>query len=188
MEVTKIHPPVSPFLQVKLDQKFIDYLWKIIDNAKANNINNKGKLIGNISRSLLLEDLDSFFCEKVCYPLVKYYREINPFGDDPIPQNTLLGPQTKLILNSFWVNYQFKTEFNPYHDHTGVYSFAIWLKIPYDWEEQRKLPQYVDMSDENIKAGCFEFEYIDYLAGVKNLSYRLSPESEGVMLFFPNKL
>ena len=85
-------------------------------------------------------------------------------------------------------HYQYKTEFNPYHDHSGVYSFAIWLKIPYDWEDQKKLPQYIEIKDKNIKAGCFEFEYIDTIGDVRNCSYQLSPKNEGTMLFFPARL
>ena len=188
MEVTTIQPPVSPFLQVKLDQEIIDYLWKIIDIAKNNNINNKSNLIGNISRSFLLKDLDSFFCKNVCLPLVKHYREINPSGYDPIQKNTIMGSEAKIILNSFWVNYQFKTEFNPYHDHTGVYSFAIWMKIPYDWKDQKSLPQFSDIKEINVKAGNFEFEYLDSLGTIKSLSYNLSPSFEGTMVFFPAKM
>ena len=131
MEVKKIDPPVTPFLQVKLDKEVVDFLWKIIEIAKTKNINLKNQLIGNISQSLVIDDQDNFFYKSVCAPLVKYYRENNFKGVDPVAQNSLLGPKTKLILNSFWVNYQFKNEFNPYHDHAGVYSFAIWLKIPY---------------------------------------------------------
>ena len=44
------------------------------------------------------------------------------------------------------------------------------------------------MNDRDIKAGCFEFEYTDSLGEVQNLSYRLSSEYEGAMLFFPAKL
>tara|TARA_Y100001968_G_scaffold220130_1_gene202941 strand:- start:385 stop:1038 length:654 start_codon:yes stop_codon:yes gene_type:complete len=185
MEVKKIHPPVSPFLQVRLDKEVVNYLWSIIDIAETNNNNHKSKLVGNISQSLLLDDLDLFFYKSVCIPLVKAYREINPFGSDPVAQNALLGPKSELILNKFWVNYQYKTEFNPYHDHTGVYSFAIWMKIPYTWSEQKKLPQFTDMKEEDIKAGNFEFEYIDTLGGVTNYSYKLSKEFEDFMVFFP---
>ena len=86
------------------------------------------------------------------------------------------------------MNYQYKTEFNPYHDHSGVYSFAIWMKIPYSWDQQNKLPQFTDIKEENRKAGNFEFEYIDTLGGVRTFGYKLSPEDEGTMLFFPAKL
>ena len=190
MEIKKIYPPVTGFLQVKLDQEIIDYLWKIIDIAKTKNNNYKNSLAGNISQSFMLEELDSFFYKSVCIPLVKYYRENNPLGvvGDPVIQNTILGPETQLLLNSFWVNYQFENEFNPYHDHSGVYSFAIWLKIPYSWDKQKLLPQFSDMREQDIKVGNFEFEYINTLGDVNNAVYRLSPKSEGTMLFFPARL
>ena len=90
-----------------------------------------------------------------------------------------------MILNQFWVNYQYKTEFNPYHDHSGVYSFAIWMRIPYDWDNQKKLSQFNDIQESQRNPGNFEFEYIDTIGDIKNYSYRLSPEYEGTMLFFP---
>ena len=135
----------------------VDYLWKIIDIAKTNNLNNKSKLAGNITQSLLLDDIDSFFYKSVCIPLVKHYRKNNPLRDDPVAKNAMLGLEVNLVLNSIWVNYKCKTEFNPYHEHSGVYSFAIWLKIPYDLEVHKKLPQYSEINDQNIKAVCFEF-------------------------------
>ncbi len=188
MEVKKIYPPVSPFLQVKLDIEVIDYLWSVIETANTNNKNYKNNLAGNISQSILLDDLDSFFFKSVCIPLVNYYRINNPIGKDPVAKNTITGPGTKLILNDFWVNYQYKTEFNPFHDHYGVYSFAIWMRIPYSWEEQKKLSQFRNMNDSNIRAGCFEFEYNDSLGFIRNYKYKLSPDYDGFMVFFPAKL
>tara|TARA_Y100001968_G_C19305286_1_gene691311 strand:+ start:229 stop:873 length:645 start_codon:yes stop_codon:yes gene_type:complete len=188
MEVKKIHPPNIPFLQVKLDQLIIDHLWSIIDIAKSKNINFNKKLAGNISESLLLEDKDSFFYKSVCLPLVKYYRENYYTNSDPVSQNTLFGRNPQFSLNQFWVNYQYQTEFNPYHDHSGVYSFAIWMKIPYDWEEQIKLPQFSNMKERNIKVGKFEFEYTDVLGSIKQLNFALSQKYEGYMVFFPAQL
>ena len=188
MEVTKISPPVSGFLKVKLDQETIDYLWKIINISKTNNQNHKNRLAGNISQSFLLDDIDSIFYKSVCIPLIKYYRKENFLGVDPVSPNALLGPKSQLVLDKFWVNYQYKNEFNPFHDHTGVYSFAIWLKIPYDWEYQHKLPQFLDIKEGQRKAGNFEFEYLDSLGSIINYAFKLSPKLEGTMLFFPAKL
>ncbi len=145
-------------------------------------------MVGNISQSLLLDDQDSFFYKSVCIPLVNYYRGNNPMGGDPVAQNAIMGSKTKLLLNQFWVNYQYKKEFNPFHDHSGVYSFAIWMRIPYSWEEQKKLPQFHDIDEGNIKVGAFHFEYNDSLGGINNYEYRLTPKYEGLMLFFPAKL
>ena len=63
MEVTVISPKVSNFLMVKLDKNILDYLWRIIDIAEKNKQSLKNELAGNISKSLLLEDLDSFFID-----------------------------------------------------------------------------------------------------------------------------
>tara|TARA_Y100001968_G_C19393210_1_gene736780 strand:+ start:979 stop:1620 length:642 start_codon:yes stop_codon:yes gene_type:complete len=188
MQVLSITPPVTSFLQVKLDQITIDYLWKIIELAKVKNIDHKNKLVGNISKSILLEDIDYYFFNTVCCPLVKHYRETDVNRRDPYEENTLLQSSSKLFLKDIWVNYQYKTEFNPYHDHSGVYSFAIWLKIPYHWRDQQQLNQFNNIHDSNKKAGDFEFEYIDSLGGIRNYIFHLSSELEGVMLFFPAKL
>ena len=190
MEVRVISPKVSNFLQVKLDKNIVDYLWEIVSNAKNKNKSFKDHLAGNISQSLLLQDMDSFFYKSVCVPLVKCYRENNPLkkGADPVAINTITGSKTKLLLNQFWVNYQYKTEFNPLHDHIGVYSFVIWMKIPYTWTEQIKLPQFKDIKKNEIKAGNFEFEYTNSLGDVLTNSFKLSPKFEGNMVFFPASL
>ena len=190
MEVKVILPTTSNFLQVRLDKKVIDYLWGAIEIAKKNNKSFKDKLAGNISNSLLLEDLDSFFYKSVCVPLVKCYRENNKQnkGADPVAVNTITGSKTKLLLNQFWVNFQYKTEFNPIHDHTGVYSFVIWMKIPYSWDKLIKLPQFKDIQDRNVKAGSFEFVYSDIFGDIVTSSYKLSPKYEGVMIFFPARM
>ena len=59
MEVEVITPPVTNFLKVKLDQVTIDYLWKIIEIGKSNNSEHRYYLAGNISQSILIEDIDS---------------------------------------------------------------------------------------------------------------------------------
>ena len=190
MEVTVKSPRVSNFLQVKLDKNIVDYLWRIIDIAKKNEQSHKKELVGNISKSFLLEDLDSFFYKSVCIPLVNCYRENNPVskGYDPDMSNPFDGTKAKLLLKSLWVNYQYKNEFNPLHQHKGVYSFVIWMKIPYSWDEQIKLPQFRDMNKKDIKAGNFAFAYTDTLGDVITSTYNLTPEYEGYMLFFPARL
>ena len=190
MEVTVKSPRVSNFLQIKLDKNIVDYLWRIIDIAKKNEQSHKKELVGNISKSFLLEDLDSFFYKSVCIPLVNCYRENNPVskGYDPDMSNPFDGTKAKLLLKSLWVNYQYKNEFNPLHQHKGVYSFVIWMKIPYSWDEQIKLPQFRDMNKKDIKAGNFAFAYTDTLGDVITSTYNLTPEYEGYMLFFPARL
>jgi hypothetical protein len=39
------------------------------------------------------------------------------------------GQPLELGLGGLWVNYQQRGEFNPVHQHDGVFSFVIWLQI-----------------------------------------------------------
>ena len=61
MEVKKIIPDVTNFLEVSLDEEIIDYLWKIVENNKEKEIDIKNTLVGNISKSFSLTDLNCFF-------------------------------------------------------------------------------------------------------------------------------
>ena len=73
-------------------------------------------------------------------------------GSDPVRNFVQTNPATTpLLLTEFWVNYQYQTDFNPFHFHGGVYSFAIWMKIPTEWEDQCKLPQFQDIKKERIE-------------------------------------
>ena len=187
MEVEKIVFPSPCFLLVKLDKDVIEYLWKIIDTSKLKSNEFKKNLAGNITQSYKLIDENDYFYKKVLIPLINNYRNNNN-GDDPVKHPTKIKSETPLLLKQFWVNYQYETEFNPYHDHTGAYSFAIWLKIPYDCKEQKKLPQFLEVREGYQKAGKFEFEYTDTLGIIRNLSFSLSQDYEGSMVFFPARL
>ena len=47
--------------------------------------------------------------------------------------------EVPMALQTWWVNYQKKHEFNPPHTHSGYLSFVIFVKIPYDLEDEDKV-------------------------------------------------
>ena len=102
--------------------------------------------------------------------------------------NRLKPTMVSLSLESFWANYQYKHEFNPIHDHGGAFSFVIWMKIPYDCDEQKKI-KFLNGTDEQQKVpGTFYFEFINMFGEITQTVYTMSPQMEGTMLFFPAKL
>ncbi len=171
-------PQTLGWLECRLDKKDIDFLWERI---KEGGKNHKHSLAGNISRSFTIEDKDEYFYKEVLTPCIQGY--FIQAGTVPVRQYT----QYPLVLEltDFWCNYQYKHEFNPYHHHGGVYSFAIWMKVPYDWKDQSKLEHLKDIKEHDKKAGIFEFEYTDSLGGICHYGYRLDPTMEGSMVFFP---
>ena len=48
----------------------------------------------------------------------------------------ILDVDMPLKLASLWVNYQKKYEFNPSHTHSGIFSFIIFVSIPYDLNKE----------------------------------------------------
>ena len=145
-----------PIYQTKLPQDIMDRLWGYVDKAKENY--NKD-LAGNIDTSLLLEDEDGYFMNHVVGPIADLY--INHIHSVTWVQNNHTYRSKSLTLNKFWVNFQKKHEFNPIHNHSGVVSFVIWMKIPTHYEEQHALP--ISANSNAPSASDFQFTYSDML-------------------------
>ena len=64
-------------------------------------------------------------------------------GSDPVRNFVQTDPMNNSIT-SYRVlgKLSISNRFFPFHFHGGVYSFAIWMKIPTEWEDQCKLPQF----------------------------------------------
>ena len=171
------------WLEIDLSEPEMKRLRGYIETAKKNPIGMNDTLVGNISKSLLLEDKDNWFFETVLDPLIWNYLECYP---EYVKDINFLAEDASYCLNSFWVNFQKEHEFNPPHNHTGVWSFVIWVKIPTDWREQHALP--ISANSNTPKASDFEFQYITMLGNIGKHTYPLDKKSEGFMLLFPAKM
>jgi hypothetical protein len=174
-----IHPHNYGWLEKKLSTQEMDYLWKCVDNKKESH---KHLLAGNIHESNTLIDENDWFYENTLLPLIHQYGDVmgNVGGSVPVNQ---YHPYS---LQQMWVNYQKQNEFNPLHDHGGVYSFVVWMKIPTRHFEQNKNP--IALRSNHPKISTFEFRYTDTLGKISEFVYEMNPEMEGTMLFFPSKL
>ena len=178
----KVSPKYFPnkgWLEYKLSQKDLNYLNKSIENKTKQM---KQALAGNISKSYTLEDKDNWFFKNVLVLCIEKY--IEAFTDAVVP--TVLTKNCAYNLNRFWVNFQKKYEFNPIHNHTGVFSFVIWMKIPSSYKEECKLP-FIKHSNSQM-ANTFQLLFSDSLGHMSTFNYPLEPSNEGTMLFFPSGL
>jgi len=178
-------PPSLGWMEMRLDGSDMDCLWKYIETAKKENvtINNSAnkRLAGNISSSLTLVDSDNFF-RKVLDPLCAQYQLM--FGDTPnIKATPSMHP---LELVDMWVNFQKKHEFNPAHTHTGIFSFVIFMKIPTNYRDQKKL-SIANLSNSDAISN-FAFSYVDIFGNITHHPMIMSPEYEGIILLFPSSL
>ena len=130
-DVKSIHPKNVGWLEYKLTSQEMDYVWRCIENKKEKW---NTRLAGNISSSHLLMDRGNWFWLNTLKPLCEKY--IEEFYDVGLKVPT--SQRHPYHLDEWWVNYQKQGEFNPLHSHTGIYSFVIWMKIPFDYREQNK--------------------------------------------------
>ena len=194
-------PPL--WYEIKLDNECVDYLKNIVNDAeekaaKEDVRKTKSNLVGNISKSFSIleeENKSKYFSKKYLNLCIKRWLKDHD-GSHPIPksiQYSLLkkGKLKKVKLESFWANHQYKYEFNPPHNHSAVYSFVIWLKIPYDHTKEILDNRFSGTKIHDRKAGSFEFYNSNFNEEGKNQQfhkYELNPEYEGTMLFFPATL
>mgnify|MGYP001161032348 FL=1 len=67
-------------------------------------------------------------------------------------------------LTHMWVNYQQKGEYNPIHNHGGVFSFVMWVDIPFSYEEEAEIS--IAKKSNRPQCGRFNFHYSNMLGGI----------------------
>ena len=169
------------FIEQKLSKKVLERINSYIKNKDQKWNNN---LVGHIDSSYVLNDKDNWFFINTILPTIKKFQHDFTPSTNYIPH--VLTKNCEFILDKMWVNFQKKHEFNPLHDHSGVYSFVIWLTIPSDYEKEKELP-FVKHANNSF-ANMFEFSYVNSLGKLCTHQYKLSSKDEGTMLLFPAKL
>ncbi len=111
-------------------KEHIDFLKNNIDKKfKANK-----KLAGHIKQEYMYKKWPKSFEDWVIYACTK-----NSVVQNHLNNISILSKSVPYMLEALWINLQKKYEFNPIHDHTGVLSFIIVLKIPYDLKKEDKV-------------------------------------------------
>lgn len=86
-------------------------------------------------------------------------------------------------LKELWVNYQKKHEFQSTHKHSGIFSFVIWVKIPFNVDEE--ISRYTEASKD---VSQFGFSYNNTLGAQERLNLNLSNKDEGMLAVFPAQM
>ena len=180
--ISKFDPPNFGWLQVKLSKEEMDFLWESIENkGEAWN----SSLAGNIACSNLIDDKDNWFFNNVLVKLMEIYS-----GEYPqiwSIHNQFTGVRHPLALDTWWVNYQKKGEFNPLHKHSGKFSFVIFMKIPTEFEDQKREIKWCRESNSNVVSN-FNFHYQGITGAPMTYIYEMGKWAEGTILFFPSEL
>tara|TARA_Y200000002_G_scaffold207149_1_gene170921 strand:+ start:755 stop:1342 length:588 start_codon:yes stop_codon:yes gene_type:complete len=169
-----IHPVDEFWIESKLDQEMMDYVWSQIDKAKVDRFDHKKELVGHLTSSLALPDVEGKLNKCVSGMAQELHFVSQHFQKDT------------LQLRDRWVNFQKKYDFNPIHAHTGAISFIIWMKIPYKYEDEANTPQAKGMTERH-RSGCFQLLYTTMLGRITTHTYYLDTSYEGTIILFPSQ-
>jgi len=157
-----------------------DYVLKYLKNniKKQKKFEYNKNLAGHIKKEYNYEgwpiEINNFFVDKIFEnKLLKFY----------LDKEDKLTKDVSIILHQMWCNYMKKYEFNPVHDHGGVFSFIIFLKIPYDLNKEDSM---FPVADQNRQTSRLQFLTINPILGVTTVSLNVDKSYENKMIMFPS--
>ena len=188
----KICFPFSPpIFQTELDEEFINEL--LIEGRKLTMEDSySDKLAGNFKsgRSYIYKDdyirkkepqivkqAENFF-NGLYEQHGESYKGVNKIMK--LQQGRRADSDGNLKLDTMWINFQHKNDFNPPHTHTGVLSFVIFLHVDNSIFEVQ--------ADTNTKdAGKIIFSYGEEMSELIGNQWPVYPY-KGLMFMFPARL
>ena len=110
-------------VHLKISEDFQKKLLKGAEEAKKQKIDFRSNLAGIIKEEYSYEDRKEYV-DEIAQFLTVYDAAYQKW------KNEEYKVKPEYILNSLWVNYMKKAEYNPPHDHSDFLSFVTFLKIP----------------------------------------------------------
>ena len=189
-DIEKSHFDELDILYKDVPKDVLEYLINEPDKKSKANY----RLAGHIKREFNYTNIPEF----VKNFFVLSINDIEPKKvKDLLFKYTILNKNCQFALDSLWVNYQKKHEFNPLHHHSGLYSFIVFLKIPYDLNKELRVFNDTNRMIEkgklikaqaNNRTSKLTFVILDRLGDIQEHLIKVDKSFEGKMLMFPAKL
>ena len=168
-----------------IDEKIPDDVYKTIleeiDTAFTKKNPHNKKLVGNIEEQYYMsweDNIKLFKVENYLRGLAGIYEQKFKYMSCMGNQSTSLdeGMSYDLRLRQCWVNYMKKYEFNPLHNHSGLYSFVVFVKIPFDLRDEFKSARTRNPNQRISKASKTTYEAYANKLGITHVSKKTIPE------------
>lgn len=177
----KFTPHINPgILEFQLYKYHMDMLWSYIRKStvndgwkldKNNNVVERGPY-----QQWAIYDTTGLFENEVLIPAVNAYIERWTY---PMTCKTTHYPIPR--LNRFWTRISKSGEYQPMHFHQSIWSFIIWMKIPFEYQDE----QTEELTELYPESGNMTICYLDSVGRIQKEPYRLGKKYEGTMILFP---
>ena len=172
--------PNLGWLHVECPVEFRHNIREEIDEATGTDVRNS--LAGQITASYDLPRL------RTSGPFRLFLQQLAATYDDtwPVHKSHVERHYGEMVLElgECWCNFQERHQFHPLHDHNGVFSFVIWIQVPFFALDEEK--QFAEANRPN--ASQFGFTYQDVLGKTHNSLVPVDKHWEWQMAFFPSGL
>jgi hypothetical protein len=168
----------------KFTTKQLKPLWdevNEIQNDFSSAIKHNIGLAGHIKQEYQIKKCKKHL-ESLILPIVLAHREKYYF----LKRTNVLTKDADIVLDSCWVNFQKKHEFNPVHSHDGIMSFVIWLKVPFNMENEKKV--FPDLRQERNLTANFAFVIVDSMGRTSTRNIPADKSYENVIMVFPSEM
>lgn len=162
-------------------RKEIDDMLLNLSETRYKKANNT--LAGQIEKEFYFSDETKNYLETLVLPYADEYAQEYAHHIDQFKIFTAPLPYT---LRDAWVNFQKKYEFNPVHNHSGLFSFVIWVSVPYDVEKEQDA-SFCRESNSAV-VGEFEIFHTDKTGHPRSNRIPVDNRFENCILFFPSYL
>jgi|TARA_B110000858_G_C17792021_1_gene470395 hypothetical protein len=182
--IETIQFPNTGFLKIELtDDQMVPIIQEINEIKENFDISTKANsfLVGNIKKEYKLTKCHNYI-NKLMEQYVRQYNQ----SFDYLKTQSYLSDNLPLWVSNVWVNFQEKYEFNPVHDHSGVFSFVIWVTLPFNIKDE--IENSPGAKSKSPLAGHFCFYYTDALGNIREYDIPADESFENCMLLFPSHM
>jgi len=187
-----LFPFSPPLFQTEVSDEFTDALLnkgREIDKKS----DNRASLAGSFKNGISLRyPEDDFFiqCQNEILKYVdRYFKTLKNYYQESTVIDRMITSIKKdrlqsykkyiLLLDTLWINFQKKHDYNPLHNHDGALSFVIYCKVPSNLDEEQPI-------SNTKQAGKIVFSYGEYM-DLTTSDITITPY-KNLMFIFPSKL
>ena len=157
-------------VHLKISEDFQKKLLKGAEEARKNNKDFRSNLAGIIKEEYSYEDRKEYVSE-IAQFLTVYDAAYEKW------KNEKYKVKPEYILNSLWVNFMKKGEYNPPHDHSDFLSFVVFLKVPEEITKEQE-----EYKGNSAGPGSLTFLYGE--GNRQSITYQsITPKERDIFIF-----
>tara|TARA_R100001129_G_scaffold99678_1_gene68116 strand:+ start:300 stop:953 length:654 start_codon:yes stop_codon:yes gene_type:complete len=168
-------------LAKEIPSSIFNWLRQACFDARGNKPANRS-LVGHIKEEYFIEKGSTEFTDYITNSCLQ-----EPILSDHLKDLEILTEDRPFIISPLWCNFQKKYEYNPPHTHSGVFSFVIFIQIPYDLNDEQEIYKDVREGQGNQFAARFAFLNPDYRGRIATDPIPVDKSFEGKIFMFPSK-